>query len=102
MNEMNLPELPDDSIRKALKKLPPVKAAPDFEARLKRRLLEPSQEGGVAWRIFFGPRRVPAFAYSLVALVAVGYFSYYMFWRTAAVTPPVEPPEVHGTERFAP
>jgi|SRR6267143_1515289 len=102
MNEMNLPELPDDSIRKALKKLPPVNAAPDFEARLKRRLLEPSQEGGVAWRIFFGARRVPAFAYSLVALVAVGYFSYYMFWRTAVTTPPAEEPHVRTTEHVAP
>jgi len=54
MNDKNLPELPDDPIRKALKKLPAVKAAPDFEARLKRRLLEPAQEAGVAWRIFSG------------------------------------------------
>ncbi len=102
MNDMNLPELPDDPIRKALKKLPPVKAAPDFEARLKRRLLEPAQEAGVAWRIFSGARRVPAFAFSLVALIAVGYFSYYIFWRTAVGPPPVEEPRVPSMYRAVP
>ncbi|TLY32252.1 MAG: hypothetical protein E6K56_03800 [Ignavibacteria bacterium] len=102
MNDMNLPELPDDSMRKVLKKLPPVKAAPDFEARLKRRLLEPSQESGAGWRQFFAPRRVPAFAYSLVALIAVGYFSYYIFWRTPVAPPPVEEPAVRTTGHAAP
>jgi hypothetical protein len=102
MNDMNGPETPEDPIRKALKKLPPVNAAPDFEARLKRRLLQPSREEGVAWRILFGPRRIPTFAYSLVALIAVGYFSYYLFWRTPVAPPPVEEPRVPSMYRATP
>ncbi|HEY6191135.1 MAG TPA: hypothetical protein VI215_02280 [Bacteroidota bacterium] len=75
---------PSDRIKRALKNLPPVKAAPDFEARLQRRLDEPERREANArwWQKIFTPERVPAFGYSLMALVAVGFVSYYMFWRS--------------------
>ncbi len=76
----------EDRIRRALKKLPPAKAAPDFEARLHRRIGEiEGEKSGAPAPIGFFPRRVPALGYSLVALVLVGIVSYYMFWRTGVV-----------------
>src|ERR1041384_1739165 len=75
----------EEPIRRALKKLPQVKAAPDFEARLQRRLNEPERHEGGRTRFGFIPFRVPALGYSLVALVLVGVVSYYMFWRTGVV-----------------
>jgi hypothetical protein len=80
-----------DRVRKLLKDLPPVSASPDFEARLRRRISEPERarvEAGWMER-FFGARRIPAFAYSLVALLSVGVISYYMF-RHEDVAPKME------------
>src|SRR5438552_3171161 len=78
-------EQPDDPVRRALKNLPPVNAAPDFESRLQRRLGEPERRESDSrwwWQRIFTPARVPAFGYSLMALVAVGFVSYYVFWRS--------------------
>jgi hypothetical protein len=78
------PGAADDPIRRALKQLPPVKAAPDFEARLHRRLgeTERPEEDVRWWQRIFTPARIPAFGYSLMALVAVGFVSYYLFWHS--------------------
>jgi len=75
-------EKTDDPVRRVLKNLPPVKATPDFEARLQRRLSEPERPREYAWWNFIFPARIPAFGYSLLALAAVGIVSYYMFWRS--------------------
>src|ERR1041384_6849581 len=75
----------EEPIRRALKKLPQVKAAPDFEARLQRRLNEPERHEGGRTRFGFISFRVPALGYSLVALVLVGVVNHFMFWRTGVV-----------------
>lgn len=88
-DEVRPAEEGQDPLRRALKRLPPVKAAPDFEARLQRRLGEPDrgEERGLAWRKFIPAMRMPAFGYSLLAIVAVGFVSYYMFRRTEVAPP---------------
>lgn len=70
-------------VRKLLKDLPEMKASPDFEQRLQRRIVqeETAKEVRILGKLF-RPRYVPVFSYSLVALVAVGVVSYYVFMRT--------------------
>ncbi|MBI1805438.1 MAG: hypothetical protein HYR76_00110 [Ignavibacteria bacterium] len=74
----------DDKLRKVLRDVPTVNASPDFEERLQRRI----NEGGSGKKVtsIFGqllaPRRIPVFAYSLLTVIVVGVFSYYMFFRT--------------------
>ena len=73
-------------IRKILRSLPKVKASPDFESRLLERL-NPDTTRARFPAILFHLRRIPAFAYSFVALIAVGLISYYIFFRTGQVPP---------------
>lgn len=74
----------DDKLRRALKDMPAVHASPDFEQRLQRRINEEELGGRTEgfFRKLFSPRRIPVVAYSLLTIVVVGVFSYYMFFRT--------------------
>jgi hypothetical protein len=69
-------------VRRLLKELPAVKASPDFEQRLLRRI----KEGAPAAAPDAPKRRllaVPVFAYSLLTLLLVGVISYYTFYRSS-------------------
>ena len=75
-------------VRRLLKKLPEVKASDDFEARLHRRIADgKTVEKSGFFEKLFQPQRVPVFAYSLVALVAVGIVAYAVFLRTGSAPP---------------
>jgi hypothetical protein len=79
-----------ERVRRVLKQSRRIKASSDFEERLLRRIArESSSRGGTARTLF--PRRVPAYAFSLLALAIVGVLSYYMFIR-----PPLPPPAGDG------
>lgn len=74
-------------VRRALNSLPDVRASKDFEMRLNRRI---GKEDKVTlrqsiWERLFGSR-VPAYALSLAAIVAVGLVAYYAFMRSG-ITP---------------
>jgi len=75
-----------ERIRRILKQSRKIKASGDFEERLFRRLRSAPapRRAGTAGRPV--PWRVPAYAYSLLAVAVVGVLSYYMFIR------PSEPP----------
>jgi hypothetical protein len=88
---------PDEhrDLRRFLKELPKVEAAPDFELRLRRRITSESPSPArVPGRI-----GIPAFAYSLLTLVVVTVVSYYMFFRQAEapVVPLQAPPPAERT-----
>ena len=83
----------EEKLRKLLRELPEVPAREGFEARLHRRLAGPRRRGGFA-RLFesiLSARRIPVFAYSVLALAAIGVLSYYLSVRPGAVTPIVPP-----------
>jgi hypothetical protein len=87
MNEK--PEQPDpgeDRLRRLLRRSRKVVASADFEERLLRRLGKESSTPRTARTLF--PGRMPAYAYSLLAVAVVGMLSYYMFLR-----PPKPPAE---------
>jgi hypothetical protein len=77
-------------VDKLLKGLQKVQASPDFEERLHRRIAETAagRPAGGWWIHVFGPRRIPALAYSLATLVLVGIVSYYAFFRSGNVPTP--------------
>ena len=90
-------------VRKLLKKLPEVQASDDFEARLHRRIAEEKtlEKNGFSEKVF-QPRRVPVFAYSLVALVAVGIVAYSVFLRTDGTPPtPIQEKSVSSSKESA-
>ncbi len=70
-------------VRRVLKSLPTVSAKEDFETRLRRRIAGKAEapESESAWEKMFGSR-VPAYALSLAAVIAVGLVAYYAFLRT--------------------
>lgn len=83
----------DDSLRRLMKNLPRVKAAADFEARLQHRILEEDERHGILGFLKspFPSKRIPAFAYSLIALISVGIVSYYIYLRVGVS--PIVPTE---------
>jgi hypothetical protein len=74
-----------DEISRRLKDLPRVKASPDFEARLQRKIASSGKERErkSLFDVLFFPRRVPVFATSILALFAVSVISYYVFVKSS-------------------
>ncbi len=91
MNQSDEKNGADPELRKILGDLPRVGATPDFEQRLQRRLAEERQRDkplparGV---------RIPAFAYSTIAVVMVGVVSYYILVQTKFEQTPVREQQV--------
>jgi hypothetical protein len=79
------------SLRKLLRGLPRVRTSVDFEARLRRRILEETTSGRKPGLEYFSFRKVPAFAYSLLAIAVVGFTAYYLFLPSQLI--PVPPAE---------
>ncbi|MBI3189140.1 MAG: hypothetical protein HYZ33_00680 [Ignavibacteriales bacterium] len=73
-----------EEVSKVLKELPRVNASPDFEARLQRKITEPFRkpERKRLFDFLFFPQRVPVFATSILALMAVSVISYYIFVKS--------------------
>jgi len=72
---------PEDSpVKNLLKNLPEIKASPDFEEKLSRRINTLGKWGHLGTRLLRRP--LPVFAYSLIAVAAVGMISYYIFIRS--------------------
>ena len=67
-------------IRKALKVLPRIKAAPDFELRLQRRLGSTKRDRWQETLLvrYISGFRIPVYAYSLLLIIAIGFFFYYV------------------------
>jgi hypothetical protein len=92
----------EERVRKYLHDLPRVKAKPDFEQRLARKLAEPAPptSGMFAWLNASG--RIPLPVYSAAALVLLAIVSYYAFFRSGALpTPPITSDEI-SSEPAAP
>ncbi|MBI5214937.1 MAG: hypothetical protein HY960_04235 [Ignavibacteriae bacterium] len=93
----------ESSVSKLLKDLPRVKASPDFEARLHRRIVSSKEESErkSLFDILFFPRRVPVFATSILALLAVSVISYVVFMKNrdeSASTTPQHPTIAESSE----
>jgi len=89
----------EERVRKVLRDLPRVKAGPDFEQRLARRVAGADPKGRAS-TMFSG--RIPVPAYSAAAILILAVVSYYAFFRSGALpTPPITPDEI-GSEPAAP
>ncbi|MDI6780434.1 MAG: hypothetical protein QME25_09690 [Bacteroidota bacterium] len=75
-----------EKIRRVLKNLREVKTDEEFELRLKRRLTweKKHKQFDFVGR-YFNQHRVPVYAVSVVALIAIGIVSYYSFFRSGIV-----------------
>ncbi|HZY09757.1 MAG TPA: hypothetical protein VFF29_01255 [Bacteroidota bacterium] len=102
MDEKNQINPKDDHfLHRLMKSLPRVKASPDFEARLQRRILEESKSRGI-FGLFTKTSslmRLPAFAYSLIALISVGLGSYYIYLRVG-VSPIVPSESIPSNQQY--
>lgn len=78
-------------VRKLLKSLPRIPAPADFDRRLQQHLAEKESKKKTLWDVLFAPRRVPAYAYSLIAVVAAGVIVYYSYIRTGVAQQQVAP-----------
>lgn len=95
-----------DPLRRLLRGLPKSEASPDFELRLHKRIREssgaPERSGDRS------PERrrfaIPAFAYSLLTVLAVGLISYYAFLDTPESPPATDsaPPAGADAQKAAP
>lgn len=76
----------DDKILGLLRKLRSVKAADNFEMRLKRRISSAEDQKKYKFVLvpfsIFSQYRLPAYAVSILAIFAVGVISYYAFFQT--------------------
>ncbi len=101
MDELNKHDNDNASVRKALKESRRVKASPDFEARLQRRIAESREVPALSrfWESVRLPNRIPAFAYSLATVVVLSVASYYVFFRTGDV-PKQESPRASIAEKL--
>lgn len=84
----------NEKLRKLLRDLPKVPARQDFEARLARRLAKGKSAGTIGELLagLLTARRIPAFAFSLLAVALVGVISYYLYLRPSAAPAPIVPP----------
>lgn len=93
-----------EPVRKILRSLPEVKASDDFELQLQRRLAHEGESKSL-WSILFTPKRIPAFALSLMAAVTAGVVVYYTVLRTGMVPEagvPKHEVSVQGKEKEQP
>ena len=90
MNQIDHNEEESHSVKKLLNALPKVHVSDDFEQRLQRKLTQEESQTAADGK-FAISRLVPTFAYSLMALLAVGVVSYYVFMKTGANSPATTP-----------
>lgn len=93
----------DETLRRRLKESQHVKASPDFEARLQRRLNEArkvSSLQALLEKLGMQPR-FPAYGYSIVTVLLVSVVSYYVFFRSG-IAPRQESPLPVVAEKSVP
>jgi hypothetical protein len=79
----------EEKVRKALRDLPRVRAKPDFEQRLARKIAKNVRQDVRQDSILsYLTSRIPTSAYSAAGLVVLAIVSYYAFFRSGAIPPP--------------